>query len=144
DHAADLLLAPTEVAARHLRAEGLGARTVVVGDVMTDVLYRVRDALRREDVPVPETAQGTDYLVATIHRAENTDDGARLATIVAALAQQPRPVLLLAHPRLRDRAAAAGITLETGAITVLPPQPYPQLVALVDRSAGVVTDSGGL
>ncbi|MEE6289030.1 UDP-N-acetylglucosamine 2-epimerase (non-hydrolyzing) [Georgenia sp. MJ173] len=145
DHAADLLLAPTAVAVGHLQTEGLGARTILVGDVMTDVLYRVRDALGAEDqVPLPGSVSDGDYLVATIHRAENTDHTDRLATIIGALAAQSRPVLLLAHPRLRDRAAAAGIALEAGAITVLPPQSYPRLVDLVARSAGVVTDSGGL
>src|SRR5690606_25275301 len=79
-----------------------------------------------------------------VHRAENTDTPERLAAIIGALAGLSRPVLLLAHPRLRDRAAAAGISLRAGAITVLEPQPYPRLVDLVARSAGVVTDSGGL
>lgn len=145
DHAADLLLAPTAVAVEHLRSEGLANRTALVGDVMTDVLYRIRDAvlLNGSGAPV-EPLVDEDYLVATIHRAENTDDIDRLAAIVRSLAELPRPVLLLAHPRLRDRANAAGIDLGSGAITVLEPQPYPQLVALVARSSGVVTDSGGL
>nr|WP_179954774.1 UDP-N-acetylglucosamine 2-epimerase (non-hydrolyzing) [Georgenia wutianyii] len=143
DHAADLLLAPTAVAVEHLRSEGLADRTVLVGDVMTDVLYRVRDEVVREGAPAVAAPEG-DYLVATIHRAENTDDPERLGAIVGALASLPRPVLLLAHPRLRDRAAAAGIDLTAGAVTVLEPQPYPTLVALVARSSGVVTDSGGL
>ncbi|WP_324650835.1 non-hydrolyzing UDP-N-acetylglucosamine 2-epimerase [Georgenia sp. H159] len=145
DHAADLLLAPTAVAVEHLRSEGLGERTVHVGDVMADVLYRVRDAgLAHGPVPLARGVGAGDYLVATIHRAENTDDAGRLSAIVDALAGLSRPVLLLAHPRLRDRAAAAGIALDAGAITVLEPQPYPRLVDLVARSAGVVTDSGGL
>ncbi|WP_413451037.1 UDP-N-acetylglucosamine 2-epimerase (non-hydrolyzing) [Georgenia phoenicis] len=145
DHAADLLLAPTDAAVSHLRAEGLGERTVLVGDVMADVLYRVRDAgLAGGPAPLPPGIEEGGYLVATIHRAENTDASERLAAIIGALAGLSRPVLLLAHPRLRDRAAAAGISLEAGAITVLEPQPYPRLVDLVARSAGVVTDSGGL
>lgn len=144
DHAADLLLAPTEVAVRHLRAEGLEKRTVHVGDVMADVLLRVRDSLDHSATTLPEGVTPGDYFVATIHRAENTDDADRLRTIVSALADLPRPVLLLAHPRLRDRAAAAGIALDNGAITLMEPQPYPRLVGLAARSAGVVTDSGGL
>ncbi|MCM3661066.1 UDP-N-acetylglucosamine 2-epimerase (non-hydrolyzing) [Georgenia satyanarayanai] len=145
DHAADLLLAPTEVAVRHLRDEGLGERTVLVGDVMADVLFRVRDArLAGGPTPLPTGVTEGDYLVATIHRAENTDDPARLSAIIRALAGIDRPVLLLAHPRLRDRSVAAGIPLDSGAVTVLEPQPYPRLVDLVARSAGVVTDSGGL
>jgi UDP-N-acetylglucosamine 2-epimerase (non-hydrolysing) len=140
DHAADLLLAPTEVALGHLRHEGLADRTVVVGDVMTDVLFRIRG--KAEPLPGAE-----DAVVATIHRAENTDDPLRLASIVrelAGLVARGRRVLLLAHPRLRDKAAAAGIDLTAGGVEAREPLAYPELVASVAASQGVVTDSGGL
>src|SRR5919202_604045 len=110
DHASDLLLAPTHVAVGHLAAEGLADRAVLVGDVMTDVCLRVRDAVLAAAPPRPaELPPDGDYLVATIHRAENTDDPSRLARIVGALAALPLPVLLLAHPRLVARAARAGV-----------------------------------
>jgi UDP-N-acetylglucosamine 2-epimerase (non-hydrolysing) len=149
DHAADLLLAPTQVAVGHLAAEGLAGRAVLVGDVMTDVCLRVRDAVLAAPPPRPAelAAHGDgsgDYLVATIHRAENTDDPARLERIVAALAALPVPVLLLAHPRLVARAAQSGVELRTGAVLPGRPLPYPETVAAVVGSRGVVTDSGGL
>jgi len=145
DHASDLLLAPTHVAVAHLAAEGLAGRAVLVGDVMTDVCLRVRDAVLAAPPPQPaELPPDGDYLVATIHRAENTDDPARLARIVGALAALPLPVLLLAHPRLVARAAQAGVDLRTGAVLPGRPLPYPQTVAAVLGSRGVVTDSGGL
>jgi len=146
DHAADLLLAPTQVAVDHLAAEGLGHRTVLVGDVMTDVCFRVRDAVRdtKPDLPEGVTAEGDGYLVSTIHRAENTDDPDRLRAIVDALAGLPCPVVLLAHPRLVSRAAEHDIELRRGAIAALHPLPYPEMVSAVLRSRGVVTDSGGL
>src|SRR5690606_13402920 len=100
DHAADLLLAPTRVAMDHLAREGLAQRSRLVGDVMTDVCFRVRDAVRgREDLR-PDDVHDGGYVVATIHRAENTDDPARLRAIVDALSALPVSVLLLAHPRL--------------------------------------------
>jgi UDP-N-acetylglucosamine 2-epimerase (non-hydrolysing) len=145
DHAADLLLAPTQAAVAHLAAEGLAGRAVLVGDVMTDVCLRVRDAVLAAAPPRPaELPPDGDYLVATIHRAENTDDPARLARIAAALAALPLPVLLLAHPRLVARAAQAGVDLRTGAVRPGRPLPYPRTVAAVLGSRGVVTDSGGL
>ena len=143
DHAADLLLAPTQVAMEHLAHEGLAERAVLVGDVMTDVCFRVRDAALADGRRVAGAPDG-DHLVATIHRAENTDDPQRLAAIVAGLAALPVPVLLLAHPRLRARAAEQGVTLEQGSIVVAEPLPYPDMVAAVLGSVGVVTDSGGL
>jgi UDP-N-acetylglucosamine 2-epimerase (non-hydrolysing) len=145
DHAADLLLAPTPQAARHLEREGLGARTVLVGDVMVDACLRARDLASGEAVsPAPGVDPGRPYLVATIHRAENTDDRERLLGIVDGLAELSVPVALLAHPRLRARAAEYGIELERGAIRVGAPLPYAQLVAALTGSVGVVTDSGGL
>jgi UDP-N-acetylglucosamine 2-epimerase (non-hydrolysing) len=144
DHAADLLLAPTQVAVDHLADEGLAARTELVGDVMTDVCYRVRDAvLARGPEPIAGVTPG-QYVVSTIHRAENTDDPDRLAAVVGALAGSPVPVLLLAHPRLRARCAEFGIDLAAGSVVVADPLPYPEMVAAVLGSRGVVTDSGGL
>ncbi len=144
DHAADLLLAPTAEAVRHLGREGLSDRTVLVGDVMVDVLLRVRDEVRAQPVPLPVTPPAGEHLVATVHRAENTDDPERLARVLDALASLDRPVLLLAHPRLVSRAEAAGLPLNRAGITAVPPVGYPELVQLVLGASGVVTDSGGL
>ena len=145
DHAADLLLAPTRVAMGHLDSEGLGDRSVLVGDVMTDVCFAVRDRVREQPLPLPEVVdEGEGYLVSTIHRAENTDDPQRLSAVVEALAALPLPVLLLAHPRLVARCAEQGLSLEQGSLRTAPPLPYPEMVNAVLASRGVVTDSGGL
>jgi len=145
DHAADLCLAPTQTAIDHLIREGLGERAVLVGDVMTDVCLRVAAQVRDSAPPLPEGVDGSaEYLVSTIHRAENTDDPERLRAIIDALAALPVPVLLLAHPRLVARAAAARIDLRRGALRTTEPLGYPQMVAAVLHSRGVVTDSGGL
>ena len=146
DHAADLLLAPTQVAVDHLASEGLAARTVLVGDVMTDVLFEVRDEVGSAPSKLIEElglAPG-GYYVATIHRAENTDDPARLAEVAAGLAGLDKPVILLAHPRVVAKAAAHGIALTQGSLVAHAPLAYPDLIAATLSSAGVVTDSGGL
>ena len=156
DHAADLLLAPTPQAVANLGREGLAERTRLVGDVMVDACRQARDRA----LAVPDGAVGIGgasdangatanygdggYLVATIHRAENTDDPRRLAAILDALASLPIPVVLLAHPRLRARAAEYGLELERGAVRLDRPLPYAQMVAAVHGARGVVTDSGGL
>lgn len=144
DHAADLLLAPTATAMAHLATEGLAERSVLVGDVMTDVLFSVRDRVVAEGLGAPAGLAPGSYYVATIHRPDNTDEPERLRAIVAALASLGAPVLLLAHPRLRSLAAAHGIPLDSGAVRAVEPLAYPALVAAVMHSRGVVTDSGGL
>jgi UDP-N-acetylglucosamine 2-epimerase (non-hydrolysing) len=144
DHASDLLLAPTEVAMRHLETEGLAARSTLVGDVITDVLYKVREQVGDAGLEPPEHMQPRGYYVATLHRPDNTDDPIRLATIINQLAALDLPVLLLVHPRLASLAQTHGISLTQGNIKPISPLGYPQLVAAVMQSAGVVTDSGGL
>jgi UDP-N-acetylglucosamine 2-epimerase (non-hydrolysing) len=144
DHAADLLLAPTRVAMGHLADEGLAERSVLVGDVMTDVLFRVLDEVAGTPLELGVPVEPGGYHVATIHRADNTDDPDRLRAIIDGIAKVGKPVVLLAHPRLRALAQRHGIELATGSITVSDPVGYPQLVNGVARSAGVITDSGGL
>jgi UDP-N-acetylglucosamine 2-epimerase (non-hydrolysing) len=144
DHAADLLLAPTRTAMDHLATEGLVERSVLVGDVMTDVLYRVRDEVAGQPVDLAVPVRPGGYYVATIHRPDNTDDPQRLRAIIEGIAKVGQPVVLLAHPRLRALAQRHGIELATGSISVTEPVGYPQLVNAVLGSAGVITDSGGL
>lgn len=146
DHCADLLLTPTAVGAEHLAHEGLADRTVVTGDVMTDVLYQTRDAVSDTPNPMSEELDLADgsYSIATIHRAENTDDPSRLRSIIESLAQLDHPVVVLAHPRLISKCDGAGIPLGGGNIILHPPLPYPELVRAIIGARGVITDSGGL
>lgn len=146
DHAADLLLAPTHVAVGHLADEGLADRTVLVGDVMTDVLFEVRDHVGAAPSKLVEElglAAGGFY-VATIHRAENTDDPTRLAEVAQGLAGLDKPVVLLAHPRVVAKAASHGIDLTQGSLLSHAPLAYADLISAALSSAGIVTDSGGL
>jgi UDP-N-acetylglucosamine 2-epimerase (non-hydrolysing) len=144
DHAADLCLAPTEAAMGHLASEGLAGRSRLVGDVMTDVCLATAATVRDQTPRLPDGVAASDYVVATIHRPDNTDDPDRLAAIVGGLAALPHPVLLLAHPRVVAAAEGHGIDLAGGGIHVLPAQPYPELLRLVMHARHVVTDSGGL
>lgn len=138
DHAADLCLAPTPLAAKNLLKEGLGQRTIVVGDVMTDVLLET--AQNTPSAPLSDSS----YVLATIHRAENTDDPQRLAHIISQLWDFPEQVLLPAHPRLVFKAAEQGLELNRGALKTVAPLDYPQMVSAVRSAQAVVTDSGGL
>jgi UDP-N-acetylglucosamine 2-epimerase (non-hydrolysing) len=144
DHSADLCLAPTQLAAHHLAAEGLAARTVVVGDVMTDVLQHVSAVVSLHPVDSPVPRDDGTFILATVHRPSNTDDPLRLGAIVDALAALDLPVYLAAHPRLVASAERHAIRLARGAITVVEPLAYPQLVQALHHAASVITDSGGL
>lgn len=144
DHAADICLAPTEVAVQHLTEEGLAERAVLVGDVMVDVCFQVRDAVKDRPLAVEGIDEGDEFILATIHRADNTDDPARLGTILEHLAGLPVKTILPVHPRLRAKAAEFGLQLDAGNLVTVDPLAYPDMVNAVVRSVGVVTDSGGL
>lgn len=144
DHASDLLLAPSEVAVDNLAGEGLKERTVHVGDVMVDITSSVARSLAEDPAPLPGPVDDGPFVLATIHRAENTDDAARLRSIIEGLASLGVPVVLAAHPRLRARALDAGIALERPRLHVVDPLPYRTMIGAVAAAAAVVTDSGGL
>jgi len=144
DHATDLLLAPTPVAVRNLTAEGLAHRTVQTGDVMVNTLTAIRARIDAAPEYQPAFVEDGPHLVATVHRADNTDVPDRLAATLEALSRCPLPVRLVAHPRLIDRARSFGLTLSAGALRVSDPLPYPQMIAAMLASRGVVTDSGDL
>ncbi len=144
DHAADLCLAPTQVALAHLTAEGLAERSVVVGDVMVDVCLQVRDSILANPRSVSGIEDDEKYVLATIHRADNTDDQERIEKVLNALAGLDCPVYLPVHPRLKARAKDFGIEIARGNLRTIEPLAYPDMVNAVMHAAGVVTDSGGL
>jgi len=148
DHAADLLLAPSQVAVDNLRAEGVAGHVELVGDVMVDVAELVAPRARaRTDVLEAWGVAPGEYVVATAHRAGNVDDPARLAALVELLAGLPGPVVLPLHPRTRARLEAAGLMgrLEsTPSIRLGAPVGYLEFAALLHHAEAVLTDSGGV
>jgi UDP-N-acetylglucosamine 2-epimerase (non-hydrolysing) len=145
DHLSDLLLAPTPVAVRNLAAEGLRPRAVLVGDVMVDTLRAMQQKIALTPKSyVPAFLRDRPYFLATVHRQETTDDPVHLAATIQALSGCPLPVQLIAHPRLRDKAARLGIPLTGGTLHVTEPLQYPSMIAAMVASRGLITDSGGL
>jgi UDP-N-acetylglucosamine 2-epimerase (non-hydrolysing) len=138
DRVVDLLLTPSRDADVTLRGEGVPeGRIAFVGNVMIDSLFH---ALRS----IPADAGEAGTIVVTLHRPSNVDDPARLAALAGALRElaAERPVVFPVHPRTRQRIAAAGLDL--GAVRLLDPIPYREMLAFVRGAHAVVTDSGGL
>ncbi len=113
DHASDILFAPTEMAVKNLLREGIPEERVhLVGDVMYDaaLLYGEK-AERHSDVLTRLGLSPKGYVLATIHRAENTDSPERLRVILEALAEVNRwvPVVFPVHPRTRERIKRFGL-----------------------------------
>lgn len=145
DHLSALLFCPSDTAVSNLRREGIAEGVHQVGDVMFDVLShhlppfeeRVRIA---RDVGVDHG----EFALATIHRAENTDEPHRLASIVASLervASLGIPVVFPAHPRTRQALAD---TPPLRGVHLIPPVSYVQMLSLEASASLILTDSGGV
>ncbi len=140
DHLADLLLAPTATAVAHLEREGLAGRTQLVGDVMVDSFHW---AASRVDLHLPEAArENPDFVLLTMHRAENVDEPHRLAGWMDAV-DVGRPVIFTVHPRTRAALERAAIRLP-GNVIAIDPVGFLQMVALEHAAAAIATDSGGV
>jgi len=145
DHLSALLLCPTRTAVDNLAAEGITQGVHMVGDVMYDAtLLARRIAESRSQILAALGLAPSAYALATVHRAENTDDPARLATILDWLRAQAREqrVVLPIHPRTRTRAAAAG--LDFAGIVTCDPVGYIDMACLLGHANAVYTDSGGV
>ncbi len=144
DHLAKLLFCPTDVAISNLRAEGIPSSSGVgqvfkVGDVMEDSTKLFVELSRRPSAALPDKP----FILATLHRAENTDDAVRLSTLVNALNKlaMMAPVVFPMHPRTRQAIERANVK---PTFNVIPPVGYLEMLWLVQNCGLVLTDSGGL
>jgi UDP-N-acetylglucosamine 2-epimerase (non-hydrolysing) len=144
DRLANLLLTPSRDADATLRAEGEPDEEIAfIGNVMVDSLLHCLPAARHSDFAARASA-GSSAVIVTLHRPTNVDDPARLAAIIAALADiaRERPVIFPAHPRTASRLEEAGIDL--GQVRLLPPVGYLDMISLIYSAHAVITDSGGV
>jgi UDP-GlcNAc3NAcA epimerase len=147
DRVSTLLLCPTETAVKNLSAEGITKGVSNVGDVMFDVSLHFRElAHQKSHILSTMDLERGNYVLATCHRAENTDDPARLQQIVAGLGAISRstPIVLPLHPRTRQILDNAGLLETLGDIRVTPPLAFLDMVELERSARAIVTDSGGV
>lgn len=147
DRVSTLLFCPTYAAVANLRAEGFGNNVHKVGDVMFDVALYYREKARRHSTAMARLGLlAGDFVLATCHRAENTDNPDRLGNIAAALAEISKslPVVLPLHPRTRKQLAEYNLDGLLGKTMVTDPLPFLDMVALEQAAKLIVTDSGGV
>lgn len=145
DHVSRWLFCPTHAAVDNLAREGIKDGVYLVGDVMYDGMLYCLDRM-------PGTTlkrfglQPKKYLLATVHRAENTDDPQRLRQVIDALngaSSANRPVLITLHPRTSKAIASQGLKFFES-VRIVPPTPYLEMIELIANSFAVITDSGGI
>lgn len=147
DRLSTLLFCPTQTAVDNLASEGMKQGVSNVGDVMLDVALFYRDrATQSSSIAQKLGLESGNYVLATCHRAENTDNPQRLAAIVSALAAvaQRLPVVLPIHPRTRRFIAESGLMSKLSAVKLIDPVAFLDMVALEQGAKVILTDSGGV
>jgi len=144
DSVSQLLFTPTQTAVDHLRREGITAGVHLVGDVMFDSFLFNLSRIDAEQVLTKYQVQPRDYILATIHRPQNTDDPAILARLIASLQHLSQTVLLPIHPRTRHLMHKHGIENQSAQLRLIDPVAYLEMIALEKNAGIIITDSGGV
>lgn len=148
DHVSSLLFCPTALAEQNLVREGVATSGIrVVGDVMYDAALRY--GARARDVSKILTTHGlaeNDYVLVTIHRAENTNDLARLSVLLQALEIVSRDLKVIwpIHPRTKKVIESSGLAASLGRVLLVDPVGYLDMLMLEQGAALIATDSGGV
>jgi UDP-N-acetylglucosamine 2-epimerase (non-hydrolysing) len=145
DQLAAMLLTPVAEAGENLENEGVDARRIrFVGNIMAESVLRNVPRIEGRQVAVRGDLPEKGYILATIHRPENTDHPEKLAAIASALASAPLPVLFPVHPRTRPLLAGAGLGQDGSNVHLVDPVGYLDMLALQRSAAAIATDSGGV
>lgn len=148
DHVASLLFCPTETAVENLAREGITAGVALVGDVMYDALCDHLALARRRSCIIEQlNLVPGKYYLATIHRAENTNDRRRLGAIIEALvtiAKRDRRVVLPLHPGTRKMLPGEMGSGSCPELVITEPVSYLDMLMLEDNAHAILTDSGGV
>ena len=142
DRVSNILFCPTDTAMQNLSNEGydkLDTKVVKSGDVMQDGAMFYKDLAVKQDIEIKG-----DFVLCTIHRAENTDDEQRLTSIFEALNEiaREKQVILPLHPRTKHILSNLDINISN--LTIIDPIGYLEMVWFIDNCSLVMTDSGGL
>src|SRR5262245_2013485 len=143
DHVSDLLLCSTPTAVTNLAAEGIRSPVHMVGDVMIDALEWVLQRSQRPGARARFGLEQGGYLLATVHRAENTDNTDRLRAILAALDGLDEPVVFPVHPRTRRAIESIGWA-PAPRVSLIDPIGYRDMIELQRDARMILTDSGGM
>ncbi|HDM76663.1 MAG TPA: UDP-N-acetylglucosamine 2-epimerase (non-hydrolyzing), partial [Deltaproteobacteria bacterium] len=145
DHCSDLLFCPTERSVENLKKEGIVKGVYLTGDVMVDAINQnIRIAEKRSRILKELDLKSKDYFLATVHRAENTDNPERLRSIVEALCEIEN-LVFPCHPRTEKFLRKYGLWEKVEkSITVIKPVGYLDMLVLEKNARKVITDSGGV
>lgn len=144
DHVSQLLFCPAQKAVENLKLEGVTSGVHVVGDVMYDAVLRHSDtAEKKSSILKLLDLKPKQYLLATVHRASNVDDTAKLLNILETFAMLGETVVFPVHPRTRKAIESAGFSIG-GNVKLVEPVGYLDMLWLEKNARMILTDSGGV
>ncbi len=144
DHVSSLLFCPTDAAVENLRREGITRGVHRVGDVMYDaLLHNLVLAHKRSTILQALSLEKGAYALATVHRAANTDDPARMAAVLGAFGSLSMQVVFPVHPRTRKMIQERNL-LVSGNVRMIEPVGHFDVLVLQENADCVLTDSGGM
>lgn len=143
DHCSEVLFAPTEKAGLNLINEGIPPEKIfIVGNTIVDATVQNLE-IAKEKSEIAERYP-KDYLVLTLHRAENVDKRGRLKGIVEALRRIGEDIIFPVHPRTKKMLETSGLGEDLDNITLVEPMGYLDFLLLMSRAKAILTDSGGI
>ena len=144
DHCSDFLFCPTETAVKNLQKEAIYEGVYLTGDVMVDSLNHCIKIAQTHNILDKLGLQPGSYYLATIHRAENTDEPARLKKIVEAFKQIPG-IVFPCHPRTKKALERYGLLEDLkNFVKLIDPVGYIEMLTLEKNAKKIITDSGGI
>lgn len=144
DHLSRILFAPTQTAVQNLKDEGITNGVHLVGDVMYDgILHFTEIAKKKSTILTKLGLSPKQFILCTIHRAENTNDEEKLRSIFKGLNAVNEKMVLPLHPRTQKYVQSYGIHIGEH-ISVIDPVGYLDMVMLESAAGKIVTDSGGI
>lgn len=142
DRVSNILFCPTKIAIENLKNEGFDnfkCKIINSGDVMQDGAIFYKDLAIKPNIKIED-----NFILCTIHRAENTDDERRLISIFEALNEiaKEKQIILPLHPRTKK--ILEGLKLELNNLSIIDPIGYLEMTWLINNCSLIMTDSGGL
>jgi len=148
DHVSDYLFAPTETAVKNLYNEGIRQGVYLTGDVMYDALiHNIEIARENSEILRKLDLKPKAYLLATVHRAENTDSPENLRNIIEAFIESGELIVFPVHPRTRKYLKLYGLIEKienSDNLLLIDPVGYLDMLVLEENAKKILTDSGGV
>ena len=147
DHCSDLNFCSTKASVNNLNNENISSGVYLTGDVMVDILLRLKAVAEKSSILQCLNLTSKQYLLVTVHRSDNTDESENLKNIVDALCQIDQTIVFTAHPRTVDalrRDRLYNKISEHKKIKIIKPVGYLESIKLMSDARKVITDSGGM